>query len=144
VSAAGAAALLYQALGEAAPTLGDDAAVVHLYEAARRLGEVAHLLGGAPGDAPAALREVVNDALGDGSGLVAWGLLARAVGPRLLAALREAGSRVPDGARALTEEALGALGAPDPGAEPDWEEAVSALAARLDVAGLAESLAPDR
>ena len=158
---------VYRVVGAAAPTLGDDAAVVRAHEFARVLGALALELRGALGDAPGEpftpLVDVLEAAVaGDPDGRLLVATLSQVVGPRLLVTLRDArvalgsdpaGALVDHGATALVAQlhALAATmlaGARYATSEPldatsaapgSLGEGVRRLAEVLDAAGFAES-----
>jgi hypothetical protein len=86
---------IYIVLGEAAPTLTNDAYVVRTYETARAYGELALELREHLGEAavlrPPVLEDVLRRAVaGDDSGALVLYAMAMVVGPRLLVSLLDA------------------------------------------------------
>jgi hypothetical protein len=149
------AAAPYRVLGEAAPTFGDDAAVVRAFEAARAFGAVALAAREAldePVEPSALVSEVLTRAVrADPSGRLALYGLAVVVGPRFLVSLRDAREVVDDEARGLLDDASDLVVAEImavralAGTRGDVEDVATVRAARalgeaLDAAGCAESL----
>lgn len=153
---------MYQMLGEAAPTLTNDAYVVRIYETARAMGTVAlafrEYLGDVPSETLApldgALRHAIDD---DDSGAMVLVALAVVVGPRVLVSLRDAREQVEldSAALAVLKLASGVLvqeilavgevskrqASTD---DPRWLESAQELSNRLDASGNAESFGISR
>ena len=149
---------LYRGLGVTAPRVGEDAATVALYEAARTVGEAAlawrERLGGEPVAPLAAIVETFDAAVGlDPSGRLGLAVVTSLVGPRVLVSLRDAREEpsedpLDEGAlsasRAASDAVVAAIGrcaraaealARDRGGPAGFAE----LARRLDEDGYGES-----
>lgn len=149
---------LYVVMGEAAPTLTNDAYVVRTFESARAMGEVAlalrEYLDAAEPEPLTSVNRVLEDArAGDGSGAMLLFCFSVVVGPRLLVSLRDVREELTlsEEERALTNQASGVLVAEilavgevahDAAPEEDerWQERARALSVALEDAGYAESL----
>jgi len=149
---------IYRVLGEAAPTLTNDAYVVRTFESARAMGEVAVALRDfleVEEDAPLSrVVRVLEDAVaGDATGAMVLFCFVVVVGPRLLVSLRDVREDVvlSEAELALTNLASGALVAEilavgevarDAEAEEDeaWQERARGLSLALDDAGYADNL----
>ena len=153
---------MYQVMGEAAPTLTNDAYVVRTYETARAMGAVALAFREYLGDVPSetliplddALRQALSD---DDTGAMVLFALAVVVGPRVLVSLRDAREQIEldDAARALLNRASGVLvqeilavgevsKRQAPVEVPRWLESAQELSNRLDASGNAESFGISR
>jgi hypothetical protein len=149
---------IYEAMGDAAPTLSNDAFVVRAFETARAVGEVAlalreylELSRSSPMDI---VTDVLRDAVaGDEEGAMLLFCFAVVVGPRLLVSLRDAREEVSldEGAMAVANLASEVLvaeilavgeAAQDlaPVEDERWQERARGLTFRLEAAGYAESM----
>jgi hypothetical protein len=149
---------VYLVMGEAAPTLRNDAYVVQTFESARAMGEVAmalrEYLEVTTTEPMANVVDVLRDAVaGDETGAMLLFCFVVVVGPRLLVSLRDAREEISLDERevALTNAAseilvteMLAVGEVARDVEPQederWQERARSLNLALDDAGYAESL----
>jgi hypothetical protein len=149
---------IYLVMGEAAPTLRNDAYVVQTFESARAMGEVALALRDYVAvvtiEPMASVVDVLRDAVaGDENGAMLLFCFVVVVGPRLLVSLRDAREHLAldEAELALTNLAsetviaeMLAVGEAARDAEPEedetWQERARALNYALEEAGFAESL----
>ena len=153
---------IYEVMGEAAPTLTNDAFVVRTFESARAMGEVALALREFLDEEDSTPLAPVVDVLkhargGDEEGAMLLYCFAAVVGPRLLVSLRDVRETLSlsEDEFALTNAASEALvaeilavgeAARDdvPGEDEIWQERARGLNFALDAAGYAESLGVSR
>ena len=139
---------LYRALGEGAPRLARDVAVVRLHESARAFGALALALERPEVEPdPFVTATLVGALEDDASGDLALFALAMVVGPRLLVSLRDLREVEPDplldeGSRVVLAEVRAAgLAASGEDRGEEWDERARRLRDTFDQAGYAESLA---
>jgi hypothetical protein len=145
-------------MGDAAPTLSNDAFVVRTFETARAIGEVAlalrEYLDLSTLHQLAIVTDVLRDAVeGDDEGAMLLFCFAVVVGPRLLVSLRDVREEVTldEGASAVANLASDVLVAEilavgevareaAPVEDEHWQERARGLNLRLELAGYAESM----
>ena len=149
-------ASIYEAFGEGAPTLSDDAFVVRAHELSRVFGERALELSALAGEGEVAPLPIISSVLGealerDRTGAMALFAFVSLVGPRLLISVRDAhtaldgdaelGVRIDEVANTLvreirrTAEVVREL----PAGDQEWLGAARGLTTQLDESGNGES-----